>query len=379
MFGYAIRTLLTPETGWMEIEANPSAELNCAEDFVFLYPLGASGTSPTAEKKALTTHYTQAAVTAYQLFTNDAEYDGLNNLRFINRHPNEEMEVDPALYSAFERIAASGDRSLYLAPIYEVYSGIFSCADDALTADFDPRQSDDLRTWFLEVCAYANDPRQVNLDLLGENRVRLSVSDEYLAYAETEGIGAFIDFCWMKNAFIVDYLADALIQSGCRIGTLSSFDGFSRNLDAGSGASYSLYIYDRAGQNIYPAATMQYRGARGIVSLHNYPLNSEDASRFYTFANGEIRTPHLDARDGLCRSALNDLIAYSSEKGCAEILLELIPIYIADEFDPASLAPLAADGIQTIYCDRGTIHHTEAELELTNLYSDDTLQYTKAP
>ena len=378
-FGYALTTLLTPETGWIEIEANPSAELNCAEDFVFLYPLGATGASPTVEKKALATLYTQATVTAHQLFTNDADYDGLRNVRFLNRHPNEELAVDPALYNAFAQIAASGDRSLYLAPIFSTYDGIFYCADDALTADFDPRQSDELRAWFLDLCSYANDPAQVNLDLLGENRVRLSVSDDYLAYAEAEGIESFIDFYWMKNAFIADYLADALILGGYRIGTLSSFDGFSRNLDAGSSTSYSLNIYDRVGQNIYPAATMRYSGARSIVSLRNYPANGRDALRFYSFANGEIRNPYLDARDGLCRSALNDLTAYSADKSCAEILLELIPIYIADEFDPVSLDALAASGIRTIYCEDRTIHHTEPNLELTDLYSDDAIQYKRAP
>ena len=376
VLGHAITALLTPETGWTEIEANSSAELNCAEDFVFLYPVGASGASPTAEKKALTTLYTQASVTAYRLFSNDADFDGLNNVRSINRHPNEELTVDPALYGAFAQIAASGDRSLYLAPIYDIYDGIFHCDDDVQTADFDPRQNDELRAWFLEVCAYANDPAHVNLELLGENRVRLRVSEEYLACAEAEEIDSFIDFYWMKNAFIADYLADALLQGGCPIGTISSFDGFARNLDAGSGADYALNIYDRVGQNIYPAAVMHYSGARSIVSLRNYPGHTRDALRFYALRSGEIRTPYLDARDGLERSALNDLTVYSADRNCGEILLELIPVYIADEFRPDALP---AGGIDAIYCENRVIHHTEAALELSDLYRDDTIQYERAP
>ena len=32
----------------------------------------------------------------------------------------------------------SGNRALYLGPVYDRYSGLFSCEDDSLLADFDP-------------------------------------------------------------------------------------------------------------------------------------------------------------------------------------------------------------------------------------------------
>lgn len=35
----------------------------------------------------------------------------------------------------------------------------------------------------------------------------------------------------MKNAFITDYVADVMIDNGYTLGSLTSYDGFTRNLD----------------------------------------------------------------------------------------------------------------------------------------------------
>ncbi|MCD8014832.1 MAG: hypothetical protein LUG99_16995 [Lachnospiraceae bacterium] len=58
----------------------------------------------------------------------------------------------------------------------------------------------------------------------------LFVSDDHLAYAEETGFLSYIDFFWMKNAFIIDYLTDTLIEKGYTQGASSSYDGFDRNL-----------------------------------------------------------------------------------------------------------------------------------------------------
>lgn len=378
--------------GWTEIEAS-AGEANCSADFTFLYPLGTTD-SPAAEQKALVALYTEACEDAYRIFTNDADGEGaadsagtenvqsstaggVHNVRFLNDHPNEEVEVDAALYAAFEQIAASEDRSIYLAPVYEIYDGVFHCDDPSQTAEFDPRQNDALRAWFAEVCVYAADPSQVNLELLGGNRVRLNVSEEYLAFARKEEIGSFIDFYWMKNAFIADYLAGRLAEGGYSVGTLSSFDGFLRNLDASEDTDYSLGIYDLADTTIRQAAVLHYRGARSFVCLRSYPLNDAAGQYYCVLPDGKICTPFLDVRDGLCKSAVNDLTAYSESAGCAEILLKLIPTYIAKEFKPEFLTDLAEAGIQSIWCEDAAICHTEEAARLGELYDGENVRYTE--
>lgn len=362
---FSLNGWLSSEPGWAEIEASTS-DLSCADDFTFLYPLGTNG-SPTVERKALTLTYSDACVAAYRLFTVDSDFEGVNNLRSLNLHPNEVLTLEPALYRALGQIVESGDRSFYLAPIREVYDNIFYCQDPAQTADFDPRQNDELRAWFEAVCAYVGDPAQVNIELLGDNRARLFVSDEYLAFAQAEEIGRFIDLGWMRNAFVADYLAGQLNVAGYRIGTLSSCDGFMRNLDEMSDADYAVNLLNRDGTGVYAAATLHYSGARAIVSLLDFPLSAADANRYYVLADGSIRTAMLSPADGLCRAAVPSLTAYSTRADCAEIALRLAPVYIADELDRAALAQLSQDGIDSIAPIDGSLVHTQQDIALTDL------------
>ena len=373
---YGFVSLLSANPGFSEITANTTDGPNVSGDFVFLYNLGASGVSAPTENRRLTALYTDAAEKAYRLFTNDIGYQGVHNVYYLNRHVGEEIEVDEALYRAFEQIERSGDRTLYLAPVYEAYDGLFSCADDAQAAAFDPYQNETLRAYFAEVAAFARDPEAVTLELLGENRVCLRVSPAYQAFAEAEEIVSFIDFAWMRNAFVADYLAEVLIENGYRLGTLSSYDGFSRNLDDASGAEYAFNLYSRQGDTVYPAAIMRYSGARSIVSLRGYPLNSLDFQHYYTFADGQIRTAYVDVRDGLCRNAVSELVATSETLGCAEALLTLIPLYIAEDFDESALAALAPDGLYAVYAQGTQLRYTDPALVLTDLYSGEDAQFS---
>lgn len=373
---YGFTHLNSAENGWQQIETQATDGPNCGEDFVLLYDIGASGTSAREEKIGLTNIYSDAAQTAYRLFTDDAEYEGLVNVRYLNAHPNETLTVDPALYSAFAQVQASGDRSLYLGPVYSYYDNIFYCTDSALTAEFDPRQDEQTRRFNEACCAFANDPAAVDLELMDDDQVRLNVSEEYLAFAREQEIDCFIDFYWMKNAFIADYLAQRLISAGYVHGALSSYDGFTRNLSAPEAGQFGFNVFDGSGSEPVPAATMVYSGDMSIVYLHSYPMGDSDARRYFTLSNGEIRSAYLDTADGTCRSAISDLVVYSRTGGCAETLLRAIQVYVADTFRPEALTALAEDGVYAVYCRGNEVVYNEPELTLTSLYEAEDIRYT---
>lgn len=373
MLAYAVWRLVTPETGWTTIEVEASAGVSCGGDFTFFYEA-----TTTAERKAVTTHYTSLCRSAYEIFHSREEFEGRGNLWTVNSHPNEAVGVDPALYGALETIERSGSRLPYLGPVYDRYDDLFFCTDDSQTAAFDPRLNEEVAREYGEITAFANDPGAVRIELLGEDRVRLAVSPEYLAYAEREEIDQFIQLSWMTNAFIADYIAEELTALGYTKGTLSSYDGFTRNLD-GSGREYAVSIYDRQGRNVYPAAVMSCRGPVSMVSFRDYPLNDQDMVRFYEMENGEIRTLYLDPADGLCRSAVHDLMCYAGDRGCGEILLQTAPVYIAGTLSAEALETLAAEGVQSIHCANGVICPTEAGITLTQLFERDGVKYTLAP
>ena len=154
------------------------------DDYIFRYYVGAAGVNATAEKKALTLLYTDSIVKVYKIFSSDESFEGITNVYDLNRHPNETMVVDDALYHAFELIAETGNRAIYLAPVYTEYDNLFFCNDDSETVNYDAYQNGEVAAYFSEVAAYSNDPSDVNVELLGGNQVKLSVSDDYLAFAE---------------------------------------------------------------------------------------------------------------------------------------------------------------------------------------------------
>ena len=374
-FAYGISTLFTADPGWQVIEASSSAAANCGGDFTLLYELGAGDLSATAEKKALVTVYTEAAVTAYRIFSADESFEGVTNVYELNRRPNEMLTVDGALYAAFQLLERYGDRSVYLGPVCELYDDLFFCREDWQTEDFDPYVNPAVAAYYAETAAYARDPESVRVELLGNNQVRLRVSEEYLAFAQDNGTSRFVDFFWLTNAFTADYLAQALADAGYTHGSISSYDGFIRNLD-GRGLNYAVDLYDFDGGTVYPAGVMNYRGPRSMVYLRDYPLNGEDVRRMYRLQTGEVRTGYLSTEDGRCKSAAHDLIAYSDSAGCAEIALRIAPIYVADALDATALEGLAEAGIQSIRMENRVIRGTDAGLTLTDLYEREDVRYT---
>ncbi len=432
---YFFVNLVRGDTGWTEIAAE-SSKPNCGVEFTFLYEVGAGGGSALQEKRALTAAYTEAAEKAFWMFENvraaeggsaeEPKADGsaagsaqeihgiaaaesgddktaaaMGSVRFLNDHPNESVTVDAPLYEAFAKLEASGGRQLYLPAVYEVYSNLFASTSDPQAAEFDPSFNADVAAYFEKVLAYANDPAAVGLELLGDNQVRLNVSKEYLVFAAENEIDSFIDFYWMKNAFIVDYLAETLSDAGFTHGSISSNDGFVRNLD-GREIDYSFNVYDRIGGRqkngvqgsgteptqagsadmssgqILQLTTLQYRGPLSLVWLRDYMVNSADLRYYYQMADGEMRTAYIDPQDGLCRNSISSLVSYSygTETGCADILLSMIPLFIADEFDSSAAEALAErpeGAIYSVYRQGDRIRANDPQAEFTDVYEGCTI------
>lgn len=368
-------SMLNTDPGWVEVEINAS-EANCSGDFAFVYNFGRSGMSATLENKQLTALYSDLTTSAYQIFSAEVEAEGVNNLRYLNDHVNETVTVDPVLYEALVLVEQYGSRHPYLAPIYVEYNRIFITENDGEAAQYDPAQNPELVPYLQETAAYTSDPAMVSIALLGENQVRLNVSDAYLAYAEEYGIDTFVDLNWMKNGFIIDYLADQLAANGFTNGYLSSYDGFTRNLDT-SGESYSFNIFDRQGREAFLPARLNYASPISIVYLRDYPMSQQDRWHYYAFESGEIATIFLDPADGMSKSSIDSLVSYSETAGCAEILLQTGPVFIAEDFSADTLAALSGEAIYSVWCEGNTLCYNEPDAELV-LAEDAAASYTKA-
>lgn len=374
---YCFMNFLSPGGGWTTVEANRNE--SDSTEFVFQYYFGANGADPSAENKAVTALYNEVTRTQYCLFHEIETFEGVVNICTLNQNPNRSFTIDPALYKVFTLFKEHNSRYIYLAPIYEQYNDLFFCTDDSQLIDFDPLTSDEVKKSYQSTLKYVNDPDSVEIQLLGDNKVNLFVSPEYLSYAEEEGINEFISLMWLKNAFAVDYIADEMISHGFLYGSVSSYDGFVRNFDSLSDTDYTFNLFDQptAGGEIFQASAMEYSGEISIVFLRNYDLNSLDIQHYYKLQNGEMRTPYLDITDALPRTAFNNLVSYSKSKSCAEILVEILPLYISQNANSSqsAISSLAEQGINSVYFQDHTLLHTEDSIRLSYLYNQDGVEY----
>lgn len=353
--GYGFYSALSTQPGWQEVTVQPEA-VNCSGDFVLMYDFGTGDINPTAAYKKLELLYSDLTEESYRLFHGEAE--GEDNLYHINKNPNEAVTVAPALYTALEQIVESGNRHVFMGPVLELYNSVFLSATDAEAENFDPMKNPERGALALEAASYCASEEMVALELLGENTVRLKVAQEYLRYAETYGIEAYLDLGWMTNAFIADYIAQALEAEGFTSGYLASYDGFTRNL-YGRTTFFSQNIYHCVENDIYLPASLEYYGPMSIVALRAYPLSERDRWHYYAYGDGSITSVYLDPADGMTRTSIDGFTAYSREASCAEIVLKVAPVFTAETFDAYSLDILASQGIQSVRCVGNQIVCTE--------------------
>lgn len=369
-FAFGALNMTAPNADWSVI----TSDIIGSGEFAFNYNFGNGGMSARAAQREITALYNESLSQCRMLFSADEGYDNVINIRTINANPNSELRIEPTLYQALEQIVRDDSRILYLQPIYSIYSGIFGCSADSMLADFDPLLNPEIKQEFAQTAKFALDCGSVELQLLGDNKVRLFVSEEYLEYAAEAGITDFIGFTRLRNAFTVDYIAEKMKERGFTNGIIASYDGFTVNLDD-SESGYTLNIFDRRGSTVYHAAEMNYSGSMAIVSLRDYPFNSLDDLRFYETESGEIRTPYIGF-DGISKSSVSSLTCFSREKTCAEIALRAEEIFIADALDELKLKRMENDGIHYVFCEDLEVICSDSEINLGGFYTDDEVSYS---
>lgn len=361
-FYYSVSTLTKVEGGWRVIEATSASEMNCAQNFVFRYYLGHGNMGAAAENKALTLLYTEATEKAYRVFSAREDFLDCKNLFTLNRSLNQPVQVDPALYAAFEQMEEMGSRYVYMGPAYQEYNSLFFCTEDWETAGFDPYQNEDQKNYLQQVAAFANDPAHIQVELMGENTVQLNVSQAYQDFAREYGIRDYLDLYILQDAFVIDYLADTLEKAGYTMGVLSSHNGYTRCLSE-KALEYVNPLYAQVDPfHVTQAAQVHYPGGTNVVQFHKMRLNSQKELYYYQFENGETRTAYLDMQDGLCKATLPLLTATSRETGCARMAIRLLPFYAADALDREGLHALAGEGIYPLYCDGNSILSFDPEM-----------------
>lgn len=343
------------KAGWYTVESD-STGLHCGDSFLLNYEFGAGERSAAKEGKELQKLYTALTEKAWQLFYSEAGESRWGNLYRLNTHPNEEISVDPALYEALKVLESCNSRLHYLGPVYAAYDQVFFSEEPIYAADLDPGQNEDSRQYVLQLAQFAADPNAVRLELRENSKVILHISEDYAAFLKENMVETVIDFGWLRNAIVIDYMAGRLEEEGFTNGNITSVDGYSRNLDR-RGIGYQLNVFNRSEGKTELVAAMEYSRPISLVYLRTY-----DSTGVYQFPNGRLVTYFADIADGQCKAALSNLVSYSELAGCTQIALQIAPSYIAYNFSPNELNSLTEAGIYSIWFENNTLRYNQTDL-----------------
>ena len=367
-FIYGFTHLGNNKKGWQRVVIEKYEYENCSYDFSFLYRFGTTKLGVNKEREQVLNLYKQLTTKAYRLLDRDNAYDSVANIYYINLHVNEDIVLEPMLYKALKSFADYNNREIYVCALSEHYDALIRIDSLEALSEVDPYTSEEVAAFFKKVAEFAADEHSVYMEFLPDYHMILHVSDEYLAYAKEHDIRSFIDFGWMRNAFIADYIADEMVKKGFTKGILSSYDGFIRNF-SDTDESYELPIYLREENTVYPAVTLSYSGKHSIVMLRDYPVESFDSYRFLSLPDGSIRNCYINPVDGLGKVAAHDLILWSEQKNCKDILFEAMPFYLSDSSLPDDVAEqLLKAGIYTLISKEFTAFINDSSMLVKNLY-----------
>lgn len=372
---YGVISMNSTDDGWRNVEVSSKLDGSCIPEIAFQYNLGASGVAAGVEYRELSKVYTEAADNATKFF-NNRYYVDTSNLRTLNDSPNSDVAVAQELYDALKLLSDSGRREMFYAPYYDEYTSLFLCVDENEAYNFDPKRNPEVEQYINSLSAYVGDENHVSLTFGENNTLRLNVSDEYLAFAEDYGITSYVDLYWMKNAFVVDYIAKKLMENGFYFGSLSTFDGYVRNLDKGSGYIYGFNLYDKVEDTVNPAAIMSYSGQISVVNYRSYPMTDLDAPYYTEDADGNTLSKYIGG-NGYPVSATGSLVMFSREKSCAEILVSTMEYYLADTLDTAEVENIPE--ISCVYCEDSKVvtNSTDEKISFDSFYDGYTLEKVK--
>lgn len=359
--GYSLTRRLSIPSGWREITVQTSLPTPAGK-FHFFYDLPSQGAQDTY--RALTGLYTDTMEEASVWFDKDHTADDVFNLASLSASPSSGPLVLPhALYQALKDMEEAGNRSLYLAPVYEQYNTLFHCTEDFEARNYDPHLNPELSSSIREVLSFVGDPDHIHLIFDEEKEAAsLYVSPEYQAYASSNGQTAFLDLSWMTNAFILDLVGSRLREAGLTDGFITTDEGFGLCLDT-RGTLYTLALPEEENASAAPPddGLLDYQGPLSLITYRAFPADAKAFDDYYyVYEDGRICTGYISPEDGLSKEALASWAVYSPDLSVSGLLLRTAPVYISDVWDEEAARALAEDGIFSAWHQDGQVITTES-------------------
>lgn len=359
---FIIVNLSTKDKGWTRIELSRN-RLN--DSYYFYYNLG---DEPTKEYKELTNLYKAHLEKAYILFDAEEEFEDVNNVYYINNNPNKEITVDSLLYNSIKEVMDSGSNTIFMGGIVSYYDAIILGSASNATY-YDIKTNDVMKERANKYISYINDTNHFEFKLLGDNKVKLYESEEFMKFLSDYEVDV-LNFSYLKNAFILDYLDQVFSSKLYKSGYIYSLDGYLLNL--GSHIEYTFDVLDETDSKVSKIASLKYAEKRNIVTFKNTITSSADLNYIKVLNDNTRRTYYIDNTDGISKEGVRYLTGYSSTNSLSKIALEMEKAYIADTFDSSLLK-----NNNYIWLNDKDINYTEEGLKFTTVIDGYKAVYAK--
>lgn len=356
--------LFKKESGFTTIESYPT--INMQNDFVFSYDVGNTDLSITEEINNLSNKYTSLLEFSYIQFDIYSDHDQ-KNINYINNHINQDIQISELLYDSIEDVVNENEKLLYLAPIYAYYNDMFSTELDLNMLD--PYQNINVQNYFKDILDYINS-NSIKINLLSNNTINLYVSEDYINYLNENDVFYYIDFGFLKNSFIIDYIAENLLLAGYNKGNIKSYDGYFVNLDSSLDYNFVIDVLDNVNNFGSRVCNFTVKGKTSVVQFRNFMYYQNDIYRYVKMPDNSYRHIYIDYNDGLSKSSTNSLTSYSTELSCSEIALKTYRGFISDNFSLAT-----TDQIKQVWIVNTYIYYNDQSISLQNLYDINNVKY----
>ena len=356
---------LSRDSGWREVTVSGDLSESASREFTFMYRMDKKYGG--SDYRTVASVYKEASVFAFRVFDVKSPHAEVHGLYELNRSAGKPIVVEEALYRVLQLFQEHDSRLLFMGPVLEHYGNIFSSTDDVLAKDFDPYFDRESAEYLRELCEYLRDENAIRLELSGSNTVKLEISAELADFGTEYGISTWIDLGWLKNAFILDYLAEEIRKTGYVSGYLLSDDGLVACLD-GSDEAYGFDLDDRIDATVQGCATVGYQGPMIVAVLRDYTLKTDPFLEFYYgYEDATFATAFVDPADGLYKAAVSDLYVFSRTLGAGEAMMLSARFFIADEIDEEALRGLRSKDTAVVYVKDGKIYYNGDLFQFTGI------------
>lgn len=249
--------------------------------------------------------YSEAIDTILPLLDTQEEYEGINNLYYINTHTNEDITIDPMLYTILKEVYDKDPRYLYLGNLYELYNNLRYATDSIYKNTMDPLNSSEVKDLISEFVEF----KGIELIFKSNNTVRLSISDDYVVVQETEN-PRYIDLGPLTDAYILDYVKELMVKNYLFNGYIYSSDGYLIDFGNKKRIEYSFPLLVNKEGSYVQKGSIPMEQDKAYVIQYGF---ADDTIKQYKITKGDetrIRTSYVNPNDGDTTVKDNTYITY---------------------------------------------------------------------